>query len=87
MKFVTIRELNINSSRVIDSLEDEGAIITKHGKPVAALISLNEDLLDDFIVTHNSKLLSELDRSHKEYKEKGGTAHETMKKKTSNRRD
>lgn len=86
MKFVTIRELKINGSQVISSLENEDVIVTKRGKPAAALVHLDEDLLEDFIIAHHPRLLPELDRAYREYKRKGGIDHETMKGRMSKRR-
>jgi prevent-host-death family protein len=86
MKFVTIRELKINGSKVIDGLNGEDAIITKRGKPVAALVPLDEDTIEEFIMTHNPKFLAELSRAHKEYQKKGGKDLDTVRKELKKRR-
>jgi prevent-host-death family protein len=86
MKFVTIRELKINGSKVIRDVEGEDAIITKRGKPVAVLVPIDEDSLEEFVIAHNPKLLREMAASYAEYKEKGGTDLETMIKKLKRRR-
>ncbi len=79
MKFVNLRELKINTSKVIKSLNKEDAVITRNGKPAAALILLNEDLLDDYILAHHPAFLKEVDEAKDEYNVKGGIDHKTMK--------
>lgn len=48
MKFTSVRELSQNPSRFVDLKEP--IIITRHGKPVRAMISMDEDDLEDFIL-------------------------------------
>ena len=86
MKFVTIRELKINGSKVIDALNAEDAIITRHGKPVAALVPLDEDTIEEFIMTHNPKFLASLSRAYKEYQQKGGKSLAAVRKELKKRR-
>lgn len=51
MKFASIRELSQNPSKLVDI---EGPIIiTKRGRPVRALVSMNEDELEDFILAEH----------------------------------
>ena len=49
MKFANVRDLKINSKTIIRRLCKEDVVITNRGKPVAAVIYLNEDLLDSFV--------------------------------------
>jgi prevent-host-death family protein len=86
MKFVTVRELKINGSKVINSLKDGDVVITKNGKPTAALLPLDEDLLEEFIIAHHPKLVSEVDKARLEYERKGGLDHRAMKEKIRRRR-
>ncbi len=86
MKFVNIRELKINGSKVINSLKRKDVVITRNGKPVAALLPLDEDLLEDFILAHHPTLLPETEKALAEYKRKGGIGHEAMKKRIQKRR-
>ncbi len=82
MKFVTLRELKINPSKVLDGLGKEDVVVTRRGKPAAALVYLDEDLLDDFVLTHHPKLLKEVEAA----RAKGGIDHETMKHQIERRR-
>ena len=86
MKFVTVRELKINGSDVLKRLQGEDAIITKRGKPVAALLPLDEDSIEEFIIAHNLRFLAELSRSYEEYRRKGGADLATVKKNLKRRR-
>ncbi len=86
MKFIAMRELRNNTSQVFDQLDKEDIVVTRSGKPAAALIHLDEDLLEDFILAHHPTLLKEVDSARREYMEKGGVDHETMKKRIQRRR-
>ncbi len=86
MRFVNMRELKINGSRVIDSLKKEDVVVTRNGKPAAALVLLDEDLLEDFVIAHHPALLSEVDEARREYRRKGGLDHRAMKKRVKRRR-
>jgi prevent-host-death family protein len=86
MKFATLRELKINPSRLLDRLAQEDIVVTRSGKPAAALVYLDEDLLDDFILAHHPKLIKEVAVARAEYEAKGGIDHETMKKRIDRRR-
>jgi len=85
MKFLTLRELKINPSQALDRLAKEDIVVTRSGKPAAALVYLDEDLLDDFILAHHPKLLREVEAARVEYEEKGGIDHQTMKKRIARR--
>ena len=80
MKFIPMRELKINPSKVLDRLakEKDGFIVTRNGKPAAALTYLDEDLLDDFIIAHHPTLRKELKEALAEYEEKGGVDLDTL---------
>ncbi len=82
MKFIAMRELKANPSKVLDRLAEEkgGFVVTRNGKAAAALTYLDEDLLDDFIIANHPTLMKELEEARQEYLEKGGVDHETMKR-------
>jgi prevent-host-death family protein len=86
MKFVTLRQLKINPSRVVDRLAKEDLIVTRRGKPAAALVYLDEDLLDDFVLAHHPTLLKEVEAARAEYRKSGGIGHDEMKKRVERRR-
>ena len=86
MKFVAMRELRNDTSKLLDRLAREDLVITRNGKPAAALIYLDEDLLEDFILAHHPTLLSEVEAARREYQQKGGIDHQAMKKRIKRRR-
>ena len=86
MKFVTLRELKINPSKVLKELRRGYTIVTVRGKPAAALIPLDEDTLEEFILTHHPGLQKQLAASYRECKRKGGKNLAAMKKKILKRR-
>lgn len=54
MATVTIRDLARRSSQVVDAVSSSGrpAIITRRGKPVGALIAIDPDELEDFVLAN-----------------------------------
>lgn len=86
MRFVTLRQLKINPSAVLACLRTDGAVVTRNGKPAAALVYLDEDLLDEFILAHHPRLLREVEAARREYVRTGGVGHAAMKKRIAARR-
>lgn len=86
MKFVAMRELRINASAVLDQVAKQDMVITRNGKPAAALVRLDEELLDEFILAHHPSLIKEVDAARGEYQKKGGISHAEMKKRLNKRR-
>ena len=54
MTTISIRELGRNPGQVIDEVVRTGrpAIITRHGRPVTALVAVDPDELEDFVLAH-----------------------------------
>ena len=86
MKFVAMRDLKINASAVLDGLEDGDIVVTRNGKPAAAMIQLDEDSLEDFILAQHPRLLQEAETARREYRKKGGISHEDMRGRLKSRR-
>lgn len=86
MKFVAMRELKINPSGVLNRLKREDVIVTRNGKPAAAMIMIDEDLLEDFIYAHHPSFMKGLEEARREYLRKGGVDHETMRRRILARR-
>jgi antitoxin (DNA-binding transcriptional repressor) of toxin-antitoxin stability system len=85
MKFVTLRDLKINPSQVLDGLGKHDVVVIRKGKPAAAVIYLDEDMLDDYVLAHHPGLLREVKAARAEYMKAGGIDHATMKKRVSRR--
>jgi prevent-host-death family protein len=86
MKFVAMRELRNDTSKLLDRLAKEDVVVTRNGKPAAALIYLDEDLLEEFILAHHPKFLAEVEAARREYRKKGGIDHAAMKQRIERRR-
>ncbi|MBN2113216.1 MAG: type II toxin-antitoxin system Phd/YefM family antitoxin [Acidimicrobiia bacterium] len=52
MGTIGIRDLSRHASQVIDQVSSTGSpmIVTKHGRPVAAVVAVDPDALEDFIL-------------------------------------
>jgi prevent-host-death family protein len=52
MGTIGIRDLSRNASHVIDEVSSTGSpmIITKHGRPVAVVVAVDADALEDFVL-------------------------------------
>jgi prevent-host-death family protein len=86
VKFVTLRELKINPSKVLDRLSVEDLVVTRRGKPAAALLYLDEESLDEFVLARHPKVLREVDAAKAEYLKKGGIDQGTMRNRIERRR-
>lgn len=52
MSLVSIRDLSRNPSAVVDEVERSGrpALVTRNGKPIAALVRIEQDKLEDWLL-------------------------------------
>lgn len=52
MGTIGIRDLSRKASQVIDQVSSTGSpmIVTKHGRPVAAVVALDPEALEDFVL-------------------------------------
>ena len=72
MRFVNVRELRIDTPKVLAAVSHgEQVIVTNRGKPQAVITSVNEDEIED-IVFSSSPFLKMLDEVRKEGLKKGG---------------
>ncbi|MFH1538925.1 MAG: type II toxin-antitoxin system prevent-host-death family antitoxin, partial [bacterium] len=54
VKFASVRELKNSTSELLRRAKSgEGILITSHGKPVAALLGMSEENLEDFILSNH----------------------------------
>ena len=62
MPAVTIRALADGASRVVREVQDTGrpAIITNRGEPVAAIVPLTAEALEDFVLTHVGEFIESM---------------------------
>lgn len=54
MTTISIRDLGRRPSQVVDEVLRTGrpAIITRHGRPVTAMVAVDPDELEDFVLAH-----------------------------------
>ena len=54
MSTISIRDLGRRPSQVVDEVVRTGrpAIITRHGRPVTAMVAVDPDELEDFVLAH-----------------------------------
>lgn len=73
MRFISIRDLHDSTPDVLRRVaKGEDMIVTRFGKPEAALIPLDQDDLEDFLLWRNPRFLRTLQESAREYGKKGG---------------
>jgi prevent-host-death family protein len=58
MATVTVRELARNTAAVIEGVESSGrpALVTRNGKPVAALVPIDQAALEEWLLTNAAEL-------------------------------
>ena len=86
MKFIAMRDLRNHTSRILRQLADGDIVITRRGKPAAALVYLDEDMLEDFVLAHHPTLADEVEAARTEYRKKGSVGHKAMKQRILRRR-
>ena len=80
MKFVTVRELRLQTPRVLRGVSrGQKVIITNRGKPRAALVRLTEDDIDHVVLTRPS-FLRQIEAAKREYAAKGGVSLEEARR-------
>ncbi|MGQ0609190.1 MAG: type II toxin-antitoxin system Phd/YefM family antitoxin [Chloroflexota bacterium] len=54
MPTISIRDLGRRPSQVVDEVVRTGrpAIVTRHGRPVTAMVAIDPDELEDFVLAH-----------------------------------
>jgi prevent-host-death family protein len=68
MPTVSMRELSRNASGVVEEVVRSGrpALVTRHGRPVAALVSINEEDLEDWILANAPEFVQEMRQADEE---------------------
>lgn len=65
MATVSIRELARGASKVVDDVARSGhpAIVTRRGQPIAAVVPIDPDELEDFVLSHAPSFVRSLRRA------------------------
>ena len=83
MKIESVRAVRDRLSEMIKTLPRGPVIITKNGRPCAALVSLGEEVdLEAFLVAHNPRLVALIERA---MSQRGGVPLEEVEREVSRR--
>lgn len=68
MATVSIRDLANKASAVVDEVarSKRPAVVTKHGKPVAALVPIDQDALEDWVLANAPEFVANMDQADAE---------------------
>jgi len=74
MKIAPIYEVKNKLSELVKETESGPVVITRNGKPCAALVHLAEDEdMESFMLSHSPRFLKLLDRAAERMRREGGT--------------
>ena len=80
MKTVEVVEAKMPLSDYAKKLKKEPVIITKQGKPVAALVSITNADIETATMSNNPKFIALIERSRTRQKKEGGISSEKMRR-------
>ncbi len=65
---VSIRDLANNASAVVDEVSTSGrpAVVTKHGKPVAAVVPIDQEALEDWVLANAPEFVANMAEADEE---------------------
>ncbi len=69
MKFANVRDLRLDTKKILNEARQEDVLVTYRGKPWVMIQKITEDDLEDYILTHHPKFKKALEKSLKEKKE------------------
>ena len=81
MKIAPLYEVKNKLSELVKETESGPIVITKNGKPCAALVHLAEDEdMESFMLSHSPRFLALLDAAAEKARERGGVSLSTLEK-------
>ena len=88
MKIAPLYEVKNKLSEFVNETASGPIVITKNGKPCAALVHLAEDEdMESFMLSHSPRFLELLDQAAKKTKETGGVSLSALRKELSKPRE
>ena len=79
MKIAPVADVKARLSSYLDQVESGPVIITKNGRPVAALVAItDEDELERLVLAHTPRLRQLLDAAAERIKHGGGIPHDAF---------
>ena len=77
MKIAPVAELKAQFSAYLKSSAEGPIVVTRHGKPVAVLLSIDdEDELERLVLAYTPKFRGILEAAREQIRETGGLRHE-----------
>jgi prevent-host-death family protein len=77
MKIAPVAELKAQLSAYLKSSAEGPIVVTRHGKPVAVLLSIeDEDELERLVLAYTPKFRAILEAAREQIRETGGIEHE-----------
>ena len=77
MKVAPVAEVKARFSAYLKVAVEGPVVVTRHGKPVAVLLSVeDEDELERLVLAYSSKFRAILDAARQQIRETGGIEHE-----------
>ena len=77
MKIAPVAEIKARLSSYLEQVRNGPIIITKNGRPVAALVAItDEDDLERLVMAHTPRLRQLLDQAAERIKHDGGVGHD-----------
>jgi prevent-host-death family protein len=79
MKIAPLADVKANLSKYIKASEEELVVVTRNGKPVAVLLSIeDEEELERLAIAYSSKFRRIIAEARRQIQETGGTRHEDL---------
>jgi hypothetical protein len=79
MKHLDLKQATEPLSTYVQKLGEDKLVVMQDGQPIAVLISVTEDELEDMSLSKNPEFLAILEQSRKSLREKGGSSLEQVK--------
>jgi len=77
MKIAPVTEVKARFSAYLKAALEGPVVVTRHGKPVAVLLSVeDEEELERLVLAYSSKFRAILDTARQQIRETGGIEHE-----------
>jgi len=77
MKIAPVADIKARLSSYLEQVENGPVIITRNGRPVAALVAItDDDELERLVMTHTPRLRRLLNNAAERIQQEGGIAHD-----------
>lgn len=80
MKTIEKKEATETLAKYVSQMADEPMIVTVKGKPIAALVPVNNSDMETVSLSSNPEFLALIERSRARHKEEGGISSEEIRR-------